>query len=464
MSRRRTVLAVAVVLAAGAGGRRAHAGANPALKCAATKIQQAGTKAAAKLKCHAKAVGKGLAVDPLCLGKAEDKFDQAYTKVEDKGGCTTQGDAPAMEARVDTLVSQVVAALPGDATKEGRKCAGSKLNAAGKKAAAKLKCHAKAIGKGVAVDPTCLGNAEGKFASAFAKADDKGGYVTVDDAAALEALVDVFVNDVLAAIPSATSTTTVVAATSTTAGGSTTTTSTLPASAVCGNGVREGAEECDDGNDENTDACPTTCRNAFCGDGFTRTGVEQCDVVPPNPLVCQANCTWTPAVCGDGVRQFGETCDDGNTLDGDVCPADCNIAPCPPTATRVGISVSYAKQTAVTVGSLTLFLKYPDGTVGLPGLGNATSVRNRISGLPSNFGFTANDLDYALRMVISPSTVGAVLSPGLVFQASFDLCLNASLPSPAQFTCTVEQAATPAPSSMDIDLAANPMSCSLTIP
>lgn len=263
-------------------------------------------------------------------------------------------------------------------------------------------------------------------------------------------------------------TTTAPTTSTTTTTATTSTTSTTGGGPVCGNGIQEVGEECDDANGENTDACTNICRNAVCGDGFTRTGVEQCDVVPAIPLVCQANCMWTPAVCGDGVRQFGETCDDGNTLGGDVCPADCHIAPCPPTATRVGVSVSYAKQTAVTVGSLTLFLKYPDGTVGLPGLGNANSVRNRISGLPStppnNFSFTANDLDYALRMVISPSTVGAVLSPGLVFQASFDLCLNASVPSPAQFTCTVEQAATPAPASVDINLGTNPMSCSLTIP
>src|SRR5437016_4864562 len=35
-----------------------------------------------------------------------------------------------------------------------------------------------------------------------------------------------------------------------------------------------------------------------------------------------------PAVCGDGVIELGETCDDGNTMDGDNCPATCVINTC----------------------------------------------------------------------------------------------------------------------------------------
>lgn len=32
------------------------------------------------------------------------------------------------------------------------------------------------------------------------------------------------------------------------------------------------------------------------------------------------------ATCGDGLRQTGESCDDGNTMDGDTCPATCGGA------------------------------------------------------------------------------------------------------------------------------------------
>lgn len=67
---------------------------------------------------------------------------------------------------------------------------------------------------------------------------------------------------------------------------------------VCGNGIVEDGEACDDGND-------------VAGDG------------------CEANCTDSPVVgpkCGDGVVEEGEVCDDGNTADGDSCSADCTRA------------------------------------------------------------------------------------------------------------------------------------------
>ncbi len=51
-------------------------------------------------------------------------------------------------------------------------------------------------------------------------------------------------------------------------------------------------EECDDGNEVDTDAC-VDCLNAVCGDGLLHAGVEDCD--------------------------------DGNTTPGDGCDATCNI-------------------------------------------------------------------------------------------------------------------------------------------
>ncbi len=47
--------------------------------------------------------------------------------------------------------------------------------------------------------------------------------------------------------------------------------------ALCGDGVLvDGAEECDDGNDDDTDAC-VGCKLATCGDDVTHSGVEECD-------------------------------------------------------------------------------------------------------------------------------------------------------------------------------------------
>jgi cysteine-rich repeat protein len=70
-----------------------------------------------------------------------------------------------------------------------------------------------------------------------------------------------------------------------------------------------------------------------CGDG-RKEGREQCDNDGANsdtaPDACRTNCQL--AHCGDGVVDTGEQCDDGNTIDGDGCSTHCNIEA--PTATH----------------------------------------------------------------------------------------------------------------------------------
>ncbi|MFH1131586.1 MAG: lectin-like protein [Pseudomonadota bacterium] len=46
------------------------------------------------------------------------------------------------------------------------------------------------------------------------------------------------------------------------------------------------------------------------------------DTVPPDTTVD----TTAPAVCGNGTQEQGEACDDGNTVDGDQCNANCSLA------------------------------------------------------------------------------------------------------------------------------------------
>ncbi len=61
---------------------------------------------------------------------------------------------------------------------------------------------------------------------------------------------------------------------------------------ACGNMAVETNEDCDDGNNDNTDAC-VECKDAACGDGFVQAGAEECD--------------------------------DGDQVDGDECRNDCTI-------------------------------------------------------------------------------------------------------------------------------------------
>ncbi|MFT5992972.1 MAG: cysteine-rich repeat protein [Bradymonadia bacterium] len=155
--------------------------------------------------------------------------------------------------------------------------------------------------------------------------------------------------------------------------------------AVCGDGLVDASEACDDGNSSNTDGCTNACMQATCGDGYIGEWTQRRDVFPRmctlslagvGPEPCELDCLckdrgyeWSEGyqrgdrfgmtvydgefiedrVCGEGVcgwsedvrgtvcsgedvilgvtcaRQVVETCDDGNTADGDGCSASCQV-------------------------------------------------------------------------------------------------------------------------------------------
>ncbi len=95
-------------------------------------------------------------------------------------------------------------------------------------------------------------------------------------------------------------------------------------SPTCGDGILDTGEDCDDGNDVDSDGCRNDCTLPTCGDGILDAG-EQCD--DGNAVdtdVCDNSCSLN---CGDGLMEGSEQCDDGNDADGDGCASDCNIEP-----------------------------------------------------------------------------------------------------------------------------------------
>ncbi len=97
--------------------------------------------------------------------------------------------------------------------------------------------------------------------------------------------------------------------------------------AVCGDGVVEGEEACDDGDLDASDACLPTCELAVCGDLVVQVGVEDCD--DGNGIdsdKCTNACHFSE--CGDGIKGPGEGCDDGNDEDKDDCSNACIAITC----------------------------------------------------------------------------------------------------------------------------------------
>lgn len=103
---------------------------------------------------------------------------------------------------------------------------------------------------------------------------------------------------------------------------------------VCGDGVIDSDEECDDGLENADDGlCTEACTKAFCGDGHLQPVLgEECDSGPANSNAgaCTEGCTV--AICGDGYTWEGmEECDDGSDnqlgVYGGCVPMTCTEGP-----------------------------------------------------------------------------------------------------------------------------------------
>jgi cysteine-rich repeat protein len=115
---------------------------------------------------------------------------------------------------------------------------------------------------------------------------------------------------------------------------------------VCGNGIIDGNDQCDDGNTKPGDGCSPTCQiepgwtcdatgcTEICGDGLVvghealaggcddgnsvaNDGCTNCKV--DTSYVCSGAPSTCAKTCGDGKIEGSEQCDDGNATPGDGC-------------------------------------------------------------------------------------------------------------------------------------------------
>ena len=85
------------------------------------------------------------------------------------------------------------------------------------------------------------------------------------------------------------------------------------------------SERCDDGElNDSPGYCYGDC-SGYCGDGTVQSDYEACDDGRDNgqPEHCNRQCDGLTSVCGNGIVEYGENCDDGNTVDGDYCSSNC---------------------------------------------------------------------------------------------------------------------------------------------
>jgi len=95
---------------------------------------------------------------------------------------------------------------------------------------------------------------------------------------------------------------------------------------VCGNGIVEVGEECDDGDDDDLDGCTSQCEEApVCPAGTEDCPCDgnSCD----QGLSCEGGTCVKEAVpvCGNGILEQGEACDDGNNQIWDECDKSCKL-------------------------------------------------------------------------------------------------------------------------------------------
>jgi cysteine-rich repeat protein len=96
--------------------------------------------------------------------------------------------------------------------------------------------------------------------------------------------------------------------------------------ANCGNAITEGSEECDDGDNNDDNACSNLCvLNPVCGNASIDGGEECDDGNGVDTDACDNDCQSNSPVCGNGIIEGSEECDQGSNNGAGTCSTTCTL-------------------------------------------------------------------------------------------------------------------------------------------
>lgn len=164
---------------------------------------------------------------------------------------------------------------------------------------------------------------------------------------------------------------------------------------VCGDGIKYGQEECDDGNRVNTDDCTNDCRLARCGDGFLQAG-EECEgaigVTPGQNFCASKTCKLIPIYDGS-----------------DVCPRGTVKSATPIITKSISSTDADGESFSLTPGKKYLFEAsgtfIPTEADGYKSDAGYTLINGSLS---SQYGISGSGNDYAAHALLSDFGTGTV--------------------------------------------------------
>jgi hypothetical protein len=179
-----------------------------------------------------------------------------------------------------------------------------------------------------------------------------------------------------------------------------------------------------------------------CGATPTATIAVTLPTATATPTLNGGTPTFTPTIpanCGNGSIEAaaGETCDDGNNEEGpgDACPANCRVAQCDDSGSTATADVLFSTDPGdLLITGLTMFVRYPDGVVDVPGVNNDVAVQAAVTS--DFFGITPNDTNFSLTTVLIDPFLSGV-GAGTAISVNLIRCVGAGPPAEGDFECRV---------------------------